>query len=76
MRVEFVALPQEISVARTECSEGDCERESSAVPKTLPRLLKQCQNQLPTHTPTATRKNKQCEGRLMGCCSSVSYSKA
>lgn len=38
MRVEFVALPQEISVARAEGSGGDCERESwlgvSAVPKT------------------------------------------
>lgn len=52
MRVEFVALPQEISVAQTECSGGDCERESLAVPKTLLRLSKQCQNQLPTHTPS------------------------
>lgn len=67
MRVEFVALPQEISVAGTECSEGDCERESSAVPQTRPRLLKQRQNQLPTHTPTTTRENKQCLVRLMGC---------
>lgn len=50
MCVEFIALPQEISVAQTECSRGDCERESLAVPKTLLRLSKQCQNQLPTHT--------------------------
>lgn len=50
MCVEFVALPQEISVARTASGRGDCERESLAVPKTLLRLSKQCQSQLPTRT--------------------------
>lgn len=38
IHVEFVALPQEISVAQTECSSGDCEREISALQKTLFRL--------------------------------------
>lgn len=32
MCVELVALPQEISVAHTENSRGDCVRESLAVP--------------------------------------------
>lgn len=31
MHVEFVALPQEISVAQAECSRRDCERESLAL---------------------------------------------
>ena len=31
MCVEFVALPEEISVAQAECSRGDCERESLAL---------------------------------------------
>lgn len=38
IHVEFVALPQEISVAKTECSRGDCEREILALHKTLLRL--------------------------------------
>lgn len=54
MRVEFVALPQEISVAQAECSRGDCERESLA----LLGLPKQCQNQLPTHTRTHANTKK------------------
>ncbi len=54
MRVEFVALPQEISVAQAECSRGDCERESLA----LLGLSKHCQNQLPTHTHTLTNTKK------------------
>lgn len=36
MRVEFVALPQEISVAQAECSRGDCERESLALVSSCP----------------------------------------
>lgn len=52
MCVEFVALPQEISVARTASGRGDCERESLAVPKTLLGLSKQCQSRLPTHAHT------------------------
>lgn len=31
MRVELVALPQEISVAQAECCRGDCELESLAL---------------------------------------------
>lgn len=31
MHVEFVALPQEISVVQAECSSVDCERESLAL---------------------------------------------
>lgn len=36
--VEFVALPQEISVARAGCSRGECEREVLALIKTPFRL--------------------------------------
>lgn len=56
MCVECVALPQEISVAQTESSGGDCVRESLAVPKTLLSLSKQCQSRLPTHTRTHAQR--------------------
>lgn len=38
VHVEFVSLPQEISVAQTKCSRGECEREILTLQKTLFRL--------------------------------------
>lgn len=39
MRVEFLALPQEISVARAECRREDCKRESMALVWRSPNTL-------------------------------------
>ncbi len=61
MHVEFVALPQEISVAQQNAA-GEIASVRvwlwfrAAVPKTLLRLSKQCQNQLPTPTLATTKK--------------------
>lgn len=65
MCVEFVALPQEISVAQTESSRGDCVRESLAVPKTLLSLSKQCQSWLPTRAHAHTQvRTKTASGKI------------
>lgn len=40
MRVEFVALPQEMSAVPAECSGGDCERESLSFPEDSSSIVK------------------------------------